>query len=124
MRGFVIYGPTPSITNRREHWAVRAKRAKAQRTAAFLLWRSHSSWSAAAHHRQVGCVVTLTRFGGRKLDDDNLRSALKSIRDGIADAIGLDDGDGRIEWRYAQDPPRTPPPAVVLCGVIVEVGER
>lgn len=36
------------------------------------------------------------------LDDDNLRSALKAVRDGIAEKLGIDDRDPRVEWRYGQ----------------------
>lgn len=41
-----------------------------------------------------------------QLDDDNLRSALKATRDGIAEALGIDDGDRRVIWDYCQR--RTP----------------
>lgn len=48
-------------------------------------------------------VITLTRIAPRSLDTDNLASALKAVRDGAADALGVDDGSGRIEWRYAHE---------------------
>jgi hypothetical protein len=47
-------------------------------------------------------VVTITRVSPRLLDDDNLRGALKAVRDGIADALGVDDRDERVRWRYRQ----------------------
>jgi hypothetical protein len=37
------------------------------------------------------------------LDDDNLQGALKSVRDGVADAYGIPDNDSRITWRYSQE---------------------
>lgn len=40
------------------------------------------------------------------LDDDNLRSALKAVRDGIAEALGIDDGARCLVWSYQQA--RTP----------------
>lgn len=83
---------TVSESNRRDHWRDKAKRARLQRrTAAMLVPR-------------VGlpCVVTLTRISPRLLDDDNLRGALKHVRDGVADRLGIDDRDPRVEWRYAQ----------------------
>ena len=40
------------------------------------------------------------------VDDDNLRSALKSVRDGIALAVGHDDGDPRIRFEYCEAPGR------------------
>ena len=48
-------------------------------------------------------VVVLTRIAPRDLDTDNLASGLKAVRDGVADALGMDDGSSRIEWRYAQE---------------------
>ena len=49
-------------------------------------------------------VITLTRISPRKLDSgDNLNGALKSIRDGIAQALRVDDATPLIEWRYKQD---------------------
>ncbi len=53
------------------------------------------------------CVVTLTRLGPRTLDNDNLLGACKWVRDGVAKALGLDDADPRIEWRYAQQKSKT-----------------
>lgn len=49
-----------------------------------------------------GVLVTLTRHAERPLDDDNLRDAFKSIRDGVADAFGIRDDDKRIRFAYAQ----------------------
>lgn len=47
--------------------------------------------------------ITLTRISARKLDDDNLRGALKAVRDGVADALGFsDDSNGALTWSYAQ----------------------
>ena len=47
-------------------------------------------------------VVTMTRVSPRAFDDDGLRSALKAIRDGIADVFGIGDATPLIEWRYEQ----------------------
>ena len=59
--------------------------------AAHELWRS-----------RLPVTITLTRVAPRKLDSDNLERSMEAIRDGIADAFGVDDGDDRIEWRYDQ----------------------
>lgn len=84
-----------STLNAREHWAVRARRAKAHRdTAAWSLKRKPVP--------ALPCVVTLTRVGPRTLDTDNLAGALKSVRDGVADWLKVDDGDARVTWRYEQ----------------------
>jgi hypothetical protein len=47
-------------------------------------------------------VVTLTRIAPRKLDSDNLNSAFKAMRDGIADWLCVDDGHESVTWVYAQ----------------------
>lgn len=56
--------------------------------------------------RPQGQTITLTRLAPRSLDTDNLQRALKAIRDGVADALGVDDGDARLRWRYAQEQAR------------------
>lgn len=45
-------------------------------------------------------VVTLTRVGKGSPDWDNIVAAMKHIRDGVADALGVKDNDPRIEWKY------------------------
>ena len=67
-------------------------------------------------------IVTLTRLASRDLDDDNLRFALKYIRDELSELLmpeyqksyvnkkgrlqaikGRGDADSRITWRYGQE---------------------
>ena len=48
-------------------------------------------------------VVTITRYGPRRLDDDNLDTACKYVRDEVARTIGLDDGSPLYTWRCEQD---------------------
>lgn len=81
-----------SGANAREHWSSRAKRAKSHRQACIMV-PVHS----------LPCVVTLTRLGPRALDTDNLAISAKHTRDGIADRLGVNDNDPRVEWRYAQE---------------------
>jgi hypothetical protein len=85
-----------STANLREHWAAKHKRVQPQRRAAALLTRPLASGLKPA------LVVTLTRVSPRELDDDNLRSALKSIRDGVAVALRVDDRTPFVRWQYAQ----------------------
>lgn len=48
-------------------------------------------------------VVTLTRLSCGRMDDDGLAASMKGVRDGIASALGIDDGDtARLRFRYAQ----------------------
>lgn len=82
--------------NAREFWAVRAARVKKERRAGKLMGRA----LVAAVGLPV--VLTMTRLSAGTLDDDNLLGACKGIRDGLADAYGVDDADPRIKFRYAQ----------------------
>jgi len=88
---------TWSEPNVRVHWAKRARRAKKQREAARLLVRV-----AHAPPPPGNITVRLTRIAPRQLDTDNLAAALKAVRDGVADALGMDDGDTRLTWLYGQ----------------------
>ncbi len=101
---------TVSESNARGHWSKRAKRAKEQRGLVALLLRAKgtsprplTAYSLDTEGRRVPSrVVTLTRIAPRELDDDNLRGAMKACRDGVADWLGVDDRDPRVEWRYEQ----------------------
>lgn len=89
-----------SIANKREHWAARSARAKSQRVQAWAELR----YVADSAPRLLGPVlVTLTRIAPRDLDSDNLAIGFKSVRDGIADWLGVNDNDKRITWVYAQE---------------------
>lgn len=81
-----------SVANKREHWAVRAKRTKAHRKAAIMIPTT----------QPLPVEVVLIRIAPRELDTDNLQSGLKALRDGIADRFGVKDNDPRIGWNYEQ----------------------
>lgn len=99
---FTIPIRTVSEANKRGHWAGKANRAKAQRFAA----NAHALAHLDARTRKLlldgACMVTLTRVAPRALDSDNLATSQKAIRDGIADALSIDDRDERVTWQYAQ----------------------
>jgi len=46
--------------------------------------------------------LTPVIFSGRRMDSDGLAISFKGVRDGLAVAMGIDDGDERIEWQYDQ----------------------
>ncbi len=87
-----------SLANQREHWRVRAKRAKAHRSAGLLVVRAALRGKAPV----FPLTVIITRIAPRALDDDNLTGSAKSLRDGVADALGIDDRDPRVKWAVAQ----------------------
>jgi hypothetical protein len=94
---------TVSVMNFREHWRPRAKRAQGQRKVAAWHLGGAGVRRLEAYYGEPGALVTLTRIAPRALDGDNLQSALKAVRDGVADALGIDDRDPRVTWTYAQE---------------------
>jgi hypothetical protein len=88
---YVIEGlKLASKLNQRVHWSVKAKQAKLERESAFFSVKKH----------ELPCLVQITRIGKLPLDDDNLAGACKSIRDGIADRLGINDRSPAVIWRY------------------------
>ena len=88
-----------SEANGREHWRAKAKRTKEHRKAAY--W---AMWDASpiGFDDRPPMTITLTRIAPRTLDSDNLAGGFKAARDGVADWLGIDDGDERLTWLYAQ----------------------
>ena len=98
--GFELPIRTQTENNNNEHWRLRWKRAKLQRTTVcqylWVLWRT-------GYQIQLPVTVTLIRVAPRQLDDiDNLSSAVKHLRDGVADFFTLDDRTPQLRWQYAQ----------------------
>lgn len=85
-----------SSLNLREHWRTRANRNTSHRAAAWMCMK------AAGRIKVDRATITLTRIAPRELDDDNLAGGFKSVRDGVSDWLGIDDGDKRLTWVYAQ----------------------
>lgn len=85
----------PSLANTRLHWRGMARLKKEQRQVT-LCSMIGIPIPPGPH------VVTITRSGPRKLDDDNLAGACKYVRDQIAEVLGVDDGSPLFTWRYEQ----------------------
>jgi hypothetical protein len=107
---------TVSEANSSEHWSKSSKRHNFQQ---LLIARAFASLDSPI---ELPCTVNLTRLSPRELDDDNLRTAFKWIRDEIADQLlpeqlkyytdkkgklrakkGVSDNDPRITWSYSQN---------------------
>ena len=74
--------------NARTHWATKSRAAKAYRSACFLLCRQ------AGLSAPTGRALLSLEFippDRRRRDDDNCIAAFKSGRDGVAQALGIDD---------------------------------
>lgn len=105
VRGYHV----PVTPNLREHWATRANRAKSQRAIGACCARLCFATGELA--LTFPLEVTFVRHG-IACDDDNLAGAFKSIRDGIAEYLGVDDRNTRASattteayrFRYEQGP--------------------
>ena len=99
---------------RRSHWSAYRGDIKSYRDVCFWLAR------AAAGRRKVGGDdLVAVRVGffppdGRRRDDDNMVSAFKAGRDGIAAALGHDDASWRGKVRYHFNPPFRPHGQVIV----------
>lgn len=92
---------TVSEINRRDHWATKSRRHKAQQYEVNIEWKK----KLGTRRIQLPCRVTFTRIGPKALDDDNLRSACKSVRDEVARLLNSHDGFGSpVQWAYKQQP--------------------
>jgi len=97
-----ILTPTISESNCSEHWTKKHKRRRLQYLHVDVMWLKERPKIT------LPCVVKLTRCAKRLMDDDNLRGALKAVRDRVADRLipglapGRADGDPRIKWLYDQ----------------------
>lgn len=97
-----IYSP---LNGSHGQWVGQAHRRKKQ--------RHNASWAcggplaeyrkALAENRLPAIEIRITRIAPRELDDDNMIAGAKSIRDGVADALGVDDRDKRLRWLYTQE---------------------
>lgn len=87
-----------SEANQRCHWREKSARVKQHRSTARLMMAAEAGPAPDA----PGMIITLTRIAPRELDDDNLASGFKAVRDGVADWLGIDDGSKRLRWLYAQ----------------------
>ena len=76
--------------NFRGHWAAKSKQAKAYRMACFALCIEAKLTKPETEGR-LHLWIDFYPPDRRHRDDDNMIAAFKSGRDGIADALGIDD---------------------------------
>lgn len=88
--------------------STQAKRTAAHRGLARMVVQAKTTM-AQRETLAYGCAIKLVRIAPRLLFDvsESCPSALAAVRDGVADALGLDDRDastgGLIAWSYAQE---------------------
>ena len=75
--------------NARPHWAAKARAAKAYRSAAG--WATKASGTRVEGKGAIDLCISFYPPDNRRRDLDNMLSNCKSLLDGIADALGVDD---------------------------------
>ena len=86
-------------SNLRGHWRTLEKRKRKEKDVTSTALMFHDK-------PPLPIVVTFTRISIRNLDDDNLPTAFKYVRDTIALAYGTHDGPSApIRWAYRQRKP-------------------
>jgi crossover junction endodeoxyribonuclease RusA len=108
--------PEPSLSpNSRTHWGIKARAAKSYRHTCATLAREQGVHLMSWPDGSIDVHLTFCAPDKRKRDDDNFEAAFKSGRDGIADAMGVDDNRFKVT-RSVGDP-------VVGGCVFVEIAE-
>ena len=95
--------PNKLNPNARPHWATKAKEAKRYRATCAAIVRTmmpaddiRQIREAVASGERLHLWITFDPPDRRPRDDDNVLAAFKSGRDGIADALGIDDRALRV----------------------------
>jgi hypothetical protein len=111
---WTIQATLPSTANLREHHHTRAARAKKARAAAFASVPTILRDVFKLQRPPSSLVVLMVRQAPRLLDGDNAESACKNHRDGIADALGINDRDERCQWFVVQEKCNVPSLRVIV----------
>lgn len=88
-----------NTSNARQHWGTTARKARVRHTVTLAVQtRARHVGSVLSGVGVAVLAVRLVYIGPRELDDDGVTSAVKSLRDGVADALGVNDRDPRVTW--------------------------
>lgn len=109
----------PPRSNARGKWAKHADTYAEQRRVGVLVGRAARRASPVVAVLTWPLVVRIVREAPRQLDDDGAITAAKSLRDGIADAFGINDRSNLVAWLVDQEKAKAP---TVLVEVYVMRG--
>jgi hypothetical protein len=99
--GIVVTIPSLRLineTNTRGHTLAKSRRIASTRAAVLAVLRTMGGVVPP-----LPCRVSITRCAPRRLDDDGAVAAAKGTRDSVAEWLGIDDRDPRVEWSVAQE---------------------
>ena len=85
--------PSQLNPNKRLHWSRKSRAARLYRNTCYVLTKN-ALQLGGYHSAGIGKMVFSIEFfppDKRRRDDDNMLASFKSGRDGVADALGVDD---------------------------------
>lgn len=92
--------------NARIHWSKRREVVKAAREAAAWTVKAqmplHARQAVAQGEEPIPVTISFIPPDHRRRDDDNMVASFKAARDGIADALGVDDRRFRPHYLFCQ----------------------
>lgn len=100
--------------NARNHWSVRSKLAKSYRWACFIQAKKaiDQGWADVHEYKRrvkagqrLALTIDFYPPDRRHRDDDNVIASFKAGRDGIADALGIDDRHFVSQVTFRRDEP-------------------
>lgn len=94
--------PKDLSPNARLHWSKKSKAAKAYRHACYMLAIQAGAHAGITWDGDIHLWMDFYPPDRRHRDDDNMIAAFKSGRDGLAQALGVDDKRFRIH-PYVKD---------------------
>lgn len=106
--------PKELSPNARVHWGKRSKLAKTYRETCRLLCKQTGVTAPAGRALLVLEFVPPDR---RRRDDDNMVSSFKAGRDGLADALGIDDSQFIMRFSVSDTPVKGGTVRVQIRGV-------
>lgn len=86
---------------RRLHWTKQREEARNYRTACH--WEAKAAGLRPMDADEVRVSITFYPPDRRKRDDDNIIASFKAGRDGVADAIGVDDANWRTSYAVERE---------------------
>lgn len=110
------FPPRQLSPNARLHWAPKSRKAKQYREQCWALtlnaiqaggWNVYALRKLVEEGHTVHLVIDIFPPDRRGRDDDNIIASFKSGRDGIADALKIDDKHFRISPEVHRDEPVT-----------------
>jgi len=100
---FTLPWPPKELSpNARLHWSKKSKAAKVYRNACYMLAIQGGAKTGVPWDGDIHCWIDFFPPDRRHRDDDNMIASFKAGRDGLAQALGVDDKRFRIH-PYVKD---------------------